>query len=129
MLAGCSSSVQVAVPPTASACHAPEWPSTVGGRGRVGTSPSSAQVAAWGDPAVIARCGVAALGPTTDPCIDVNGVDWVAVQLSDGARFTTFGTTPAVEVLIPDAYRPEPLLLPAFTQVARALPHNGLSCR
>ena len=50
----------------------------------VATAPTSPAVQAWGDPAIIARCGVAALGPTTDQCIDVDGVGWVARQLSDG---------------------------------------------
>ena len=129
MLAGCSSAVEVAVPPDSPVCRSAAWPSTVAGQGRVDTDPSSPQVAAWGDPAIIARCGVAALPPTTEQCIEVSGVDWVAVQLSDGARLTTFGTTPALEVLVPDAYKPEPLLLPAFAAVAKTLPSNGLTCR
>ena len=33
--------------------------------------------------------------------------------LSDGASATTYGRDPAIEVLIPKAYAPEPLLLPA----------------
>ncbi|MEO7071194.1 MAG: DUF3515 family protein [Nostocoides sp.] len=92
------------------------------------TSPTSPAVHAWGDPAIIARCGVAALGPTTDPCIDVSGVDWVARQLSDGVAFTTFGTDPAIEVLVPKVYAPEPLLLPAFDAAAKALPRTALTC-
>lgn len=129
LLAGCSSGVKVAVPSASPACEAPAWPSTVSGHARVDTDPVSPRVAAWGDPAVIARCGVGALGPTSDPCVVVDGVGWVAHTLSDGARFTTFGTTPAVEVLVPKAYAPEPLLLPSFTAVARSLPHNDLSCK
>ena len=49
-------------------------------------------------------------------------------RLSDGARFTTFGTDPAIEVLVPKAYAPEPLLLPAFGPAAKALPQNGRHC-
>jgi hypothetical protein len=44
-------------------------------------------------------------------------------------RFTTFGRTPAIEVLVPDAYTPEPLLLPAFTAAARAIPQGTHRCR
>ncbi len=84
--------------------------------------------AAWGDPAIIATCGWPALGPTEQECLAVDGVDWVAEPLSDGVRFTTFGRTPALEVLVPDAYKPEPLLLPAFRAVAEALPGNGRRC-
>lgn len=57
---------------------------------------------AWGDPAaVLLRCGVPTPGPTTDRCVQVNGVDWV-IDESDAPRylFTTYGRTPAVEVLV-----------------------------
>jgi hypothetical protein len=86
-------------------------------------------VAAWGDPAVVARCGVPGLGPTDTECLEVDGAGWIPEPLSDGTRFTSFGTDPAVEVLVPADYAPEPLLLPAFTAVAEALPRNGLQCR
>jgi hypothetical protein len=57
---------------------------------------------AWGDPAsVILRCGAEPPGPTTDRCVSVNGVDWV-IDESDAPNylFTTYGRTPAVEVLV-----------------------------
>ena len=44
------------------------------------TDPAGTAVHAWGDPAVIARCGLPALGPTTEQCISVDGVDWVRVS-------------------------------------------------
>ena len=93
------------------------------------TDPDSPAVAAWGDPAVVARCGVAALAPTDVECLEVDGVGWIPDPLSDGTRFTSFCTDPAVEVLVPRAYAPEGLLLPAFAPVAKALPGNGLACR
>lgn len=57
---------------------------------------------AWGDPAaVLLHCGVPPIGPTTLPCFEVNGVDWVR-DSSDAPRyrFTSYGRTPAVEVVI-----------------------------
>lgn len=48
--------------------------------------------------------------------------------LSDGASATTYGREPAIEVLIPKAYAPEPLLLPAFGAAATALPRTGHHC-
>jgi hypothetical protein len=59
---------------------------------------------AWGDPAaVLLHCGVAVPGPTTDACIALNGVDWIADE-SEAAdntyRYTTYGRDPAVEVVI-----------------------------
>jgi hypothetical protein len=131
-LAGCSSAVEVTAPPQAgtAACTAAasHWPATISGRERVETTAGTDAVAAWGDPPVIARCGVSALGPTTEQCLDVDGIDWVVREASDGAVLTTFGRDPAIEVLVPDAYAPEPLLLPAFAEAARALPSNGRTC-
>ena len=77
---------------------------------------------------MIATCGWPELGPTTDPCIQVDGVDWVAHQLDDGVQFRTFGRSPVIEVLLPKAYAPETLLLPAFGAAARALPATGRHC-
>jgi hypothetical protein len=57
---------------------------------------------AWGDPAsVLLRCGVPPLGPTTDRCVSVDGIDWV-IDESEAPQylFTTYGRTPAVEVLV-----------------------------
>lgn len=59
---------------------------------------------AWGSPsAVILHCGVAVPGPTTDACISLNGVDWIADESdaeNDTYRYTTYGREPAVEVVI-----------------------------
>lgn len=129
---GCAGDVVVTPLPQASstACGkvVAAFPETVGGMPRVSVSPDAA-AGAWGDPAVIARCGAGALAPTTTECIDVDDVGWIPEPLSDGTRFTTFGTDPALEVLVPSRYDPAPLLLPAFDAAARALPPNGLRCR
>ena len=131
MLSGCSS-IDVADPVGAGSalCRsaAAGWPTTVGGQQLRATSSSSAAVRAWGDPAIIACCGLPAIGPTTDTCLDVSGVDWVAHQLTDGVRFTTYGRSPAIEVLVPSAYSPEPLLLPAFGKAASAIPQGPRHC-
>lgn len=65
---------------------------------------------AWGraDAAVVLRCGVEPLGPTTDRCQSVstpNGptIDWVVVEEDGDWRFTTYGRVPAVEVRVPAA--------------------------
>ncbi|WP_350349626.1 DUF3515 family protein [Agromyces sp. G08B096] len=57
---------------------------------------------AWGSPAaVLLRCGVEPPGPTDYRCVAVDGVDWV-IDESDAPtyRFTTYGRTPAVEVIV-----------------------------
>jgi hypothetical protein len=57
---------------------------------------------AWGDPsAVLLTCGVEVPGPTTLPCVSINGVDWIEDD-SDAPRYryTTYGREPATEVYI-----------------------------
>ena len=69
--------------------------------------------AAWGDPAIVLRCGV---GTPEDydkfaGCQTVNGLDWfvptsvISDQDAD-VVMTTIGRTPAVEVTVPASYRP-----------------------
>lgn len=126
----CSAGVDVTAPDLAEvpACSSVDWPETVSGLERTATDPEGAWVAAWGDPAIIARCGLPALEPTTFDCVDVDGTDWVVRELSDGTAMSTYGTDPAIEVLVPEDYGPGPLLLPAFGAVAEELPDNGRVC-
>lgn len=130
VVAGCSSAVEVSPAPLAEspACRSVPWPDKVGDAQHVATTSDSAAVAAWGDPAIIARCGLAPLAPTTLECVTVDGVDWVVRSLSDGSAATTYGTDPAIEVLVPKSYGPAPLQLPAFGPAARELPSNGRHC-
>ena len=58
---------------------------------------------AWGEPVgVILRCGVPSPGPTsTLVCVTVDGVDWLRDDTNDPSYvFTTYGRTPAVEVIV-----------------------------
>jgi hypothetical protein len=58
---------------------------------------------AWGSPdaAVLLHCGVPVPGPTTLPCVSINGVDWINDDSEAPVyRFTTYGRTPATEVVV-----------------------------
>lgn len=57
---------------------------------------------AWGDPAtVLLRCGVEVPGPTTQQCVEVGGIDWIVDDADKPKfRFTTYGRTPATEVIV-----------------------------
>ena len=57
---------------------------------------------AWGSPAsVLLTCGVEVPGPSTLPCVSVNNVDWIEDDSQAPLyRYTTYGRTPAVEVVI-----------------------------
>lgn len=57
---------------------------------------------AWGDPSgVELRCGIEPSGPTTQDCVNVNGVDWI---IDDSRaplyRFEAYGRSPGLEVLV-----------------------------
>lgn len=78
-------------------------------------STNAQATAAWGDPAaVIYRCGLPEVGPSELPCFTIDGIDWLLDE-SDAPRyvFTTYGRSPATEVIVdndvvrgPDALRP-----------------------
>jgi Protein of unknown function (DUF3515) len=78
-------------------------PPTVDGRSKVPASPASELTAAWGDPAVVLRCGVAkpsSLRPTSE-LIEVNSVRWFLHETHDAYVFTTYGRVAFVEVSVP----------------------------
>jgi Protein of unknown function (DUF3515) len=78
-------------------------PKGLDGRPRAPVSPKSPLTAAWGDPAVVLRCGVAkprALRPTSD-LIKINGVSWFLDESHDVYVFTTYDRVAYVEVRVP----------------------------
>ena len=104
LLAGCSPIV--ALEPAADAtnpdCAAVivRLPDTVGDLDRRETNAQG--TGAWGDPAtILLRCGVEVPGPTTQQCVEVGGVDWIVDDSNKPIfRFTTYGRTPATEVIV-----------------------------
>lgn len=112
-------------PLCAKASH--RWPKTVSGQKSRQVSTDSDTVRAWGDPAIIARCGVTSPGPTTNHCVAVDDIDWVGAKLSDGTRYITYGRSPAIEVLVPTKYNAFPPL-GAFTKAAKQIPQGTHRC-
>lgn len=120
--AGCSSGSPDAVavpspaPAQAAMCRAlhKALPRTVDGLARHTTTPASDFTAAWGDPAIVLRCGVprpAVLtpgNPNYQPnaqAMGIDGVDWLPEKQSDGSvRCTTTLRKAFVEVTIPAKY-------------------------
>lgn len=102
-LSGCAPAVEVAPAPASDDPRcAPMMialPQELAGLARRTTT--SQATAAWGEPsAAVLRCGVRPPGPTTERCVSVNGVDWIAVQEEKNWRLTTYGREPAVELLL-----------------------------
>ncbi|OXY99143.1 DUF3515 family protein [Streptomyces diastatochromogenes] len=83
------------------------WPGRLGGHDREGVGVTGAE--AWGGGAVTARCGLVSPGPSTDPCVSVDGVDWLLEQArsrqSGKKVLVSYGRTPAVEVTISPGVR------------------------
>jgi hypothetical protein len=99
-------------------------PATVMGQGHRTVSPVSALAAAWGNPAIVLRCGVptpAMLQPTSR-CDVVNGVGWFSREDADhNWVFTTIGRTSKVELRVPGNYSPA---ADALIDVAAAIKDN-----
>lgn len=131
VLAGCAGPLAVEAGPDATdpACAGllAALPRTVAGAQARQTSGTG--TAAWGEPAVLLRCGVTPTGPTSRECVGVEApdgsvVDWVLLASDDsGAILTTYGRRPAVEVEVPAGYGPATLsVLPDLGPAVAALP-------
>lgn len=136
-LSACDSSDPIKATPavhaTTAACAKADksWPIQVGTLKPYAVTTPSNSVRAWGTSssnAIIARCGVSMPGPTTDPCVNVSGIDWVQHELEGGYMFTTYGRNPSIEVLVPNSVGTAPLFLPAFAKAAAAIPQGSHRC-
>src|SRR3954452_10005633 len=91
-------------------------PDTVAGQDSRKTQPAAALGGAWGDPPIVAQCGVAvpAEFSRTASCSQADGVGWfvpdaqVADQSSD-VVMSTAGYRPVLQVTVPAKYRPNGL--------------------
>lgn len=74
--------------------------------GEFSQRPTTSQgTSVWGSPAaIVLRCGVEPMGPTSDPCVSPAGIDWVWTEDDGDIRLHSYGREPAVEVLL-DAQR------------------------
>ncbi|MGW1667413.1 DUF3515 family protein [Streptomyces sp. NPDC002324] len=63
-------------------------------------------VASWGDGGVVLRCGLEPPPETDDPCVEVDGVDWVFRETSSAGSgyrvLITYGRDPAVQAFVAD---------------------------
>ncbi|MET7641674.1 DUF3515 domain-containing protein [Streptomyces sp. NPDC005438] len=85
--------------------------------------------AAWGDPAIVLRCGAprpdrlspdsADYDPLSD-AVEVNSVTWLFEEHEGGYRFTTTDRATYVEVTVPSAHAPETGALPELAKPIRS---------
>lgn len=75
-------------------------PETVAGLDRRTTNAQS--TGAWGDPtSVELTCGIEPSGPTTDRCVNVNGVDWIVDESQAPVfRLEAYGRNPGLQVIV-----------------------------
>ena len=123
LLSACSAGpVAVEVPEVpddeATACRdlVAALPDEVDGEERREVTGADGRAAAWGDPAIVLRCGVPQPADFTDTasCLQANGTGWFipdAVLASDDqtrdVTMTAVGFRPRVEVFLPGDYRPD----------------------
>lgn len=106
-------------------------PTTLAGSPRRDTS-GGPGTAAWGDPAILLRCGVEPVAASTQPCVGVPGpggdVDWVVLATDEtGSIVRTFGRDPAVEVEVPAGYGPAPVsVLPDLGEAVSVVDPTGV---
>ena len=103
-LTGCTNAVSMSAAPSANAaaCAAVQvrLPATVDSKFDLRNTNAQA-TAAWGDPEVaIYHCGVAVPTVSDLPCFSQGGVDWIRDDRGDQVVFTTFGRSPAVQVVV-----------------------------
>jgi len=91
-----------------------DLPRRLAGEERRKINPANALGRAWGDPAIVVRCGVEvpAAFDKLASCQVANGVGWfvpegVVEDQDADAVFTAAGYRPVVEVDVPHDYRPE----------------------
>lgn len=88
--------------------------------------PIAERAAAWGDPAITLRCGVArpaALTPTAQ-LFGVNGVEWVAAEAKNSVVWTTASLGVFVEVTVPKVYKDKAsteILLPLADPITQTI--------
>lgn len=138
VLAGCSQPLVVEPAPYAADPDCARvmlaMPPVIGGLDVRGTT--SQATAAYGEEfPVVVRCGVEPPGPTTERCVAVDGEagsqDWLVADEGDQWRATSFGRSPAVEVVIPAERADEAVadLLAEVSGPAALAPSNGLACK
>lgn len=128
LLAGCAQEVPLEATADANnpACAdvIVRLPKTVAGLDRRSTNAQS--TGAWGNPATVQLyCGIEPSGPTTDTCVNVNGVDWIIDESAAPIyRFEAYGRSPGLEVYVDSEKMSGTDVVNDLSAVARELPQE-----
>lgn len=119
LLAGCGGPVTVGVPRLDATARAvcsdlvTALPDRVDGAERTEVEPADAPAAAWGDPAIVLRCGVPMPDEFDDysTCQETNGIGWFIPDsqmtgASTEITMTTIGRDVNIEVRLPEEHWP-----------------------
>jgi hypothetical protein len=130
-LTGCTNAVTMSAAPSANAaaCAAVQvrLPATVDSKFDLRNTNAQA-TAAWGDPEVaIYHCGVAVPTVSDLPCFSQGGVDWIRDDRGDQVVYTTFGRSPAVQVVV-DSTKTTSSVVQELSDAVSSLPKDGHEC-
>jgi hypothetical protein len=130
-LTGCTNAVSMSAAPSANAaaCAAVQvrLPATVDSKFDLRNTNAQA-TAAWGDPEVaIYHCGVAVPTVSDLPCFSQGGVDWIRDDRGDQVVFTTFGRSPAAQVVV-DSTKTTSSVVQELSDAVSSLPKDGHKC-
>jgi hypothetical protein len=130
-LTGCTNAVAMSPAPSAddAACAAVQvrLPAVVDSKFELRNT-NAQSTAAWGDPeAAVYHCGVEVPTVSDLPCFDQGGVDWIRDDRGDQVVYTTFGRSPAVQVVI-DTTKTTSQVVQDLTNAVSTLPKDGHRC-
>ncbi|TCU84919.1 uncharacterized protein DUF3515 [Curtobacterium sp. PhB191] len=130
-LTGCTNSVGMSAAPSANtaACAAAQvrLPATVDSTYDLRNT-NAQSTAAWGDPeAALYHCGVAVPTVSDLPCFTLGSVDWIRDDRGKQIVYTTFGRSPAVQVVV-DTSKTGSAVLQDIATAVSTLPEDGHKC-
>ena len=130
-LTGCTNAVGMSAAPSANAaaCAAAQvrLPAVVDSTYDLRNT-NAQSTAAWGDPeAALYHCGVAVPTVSDLPCFSLGSIDWIRDDRGEQIVYTTFGRSPAVQVVV-DTSKTGSAVLQDLADAVSTLPKDGHKC-